>query len=215
MTFVRRIAGVAALGLTMLIGAGVTAPAQAGYMVTLTQQDIGGVNTVVATGSGPIDLTGLSFTHVATAVSALINPQAGLLWTGVIRTGPMDFTEFNIYTGIAGPTSFGSGNATETDSDSGDVTGISGSFGQLFVPNGYSSDDPLSNTSTYFNKTFSSLGVTPGTYEWTWGTGPNQNFTLDIEAVAAPEPSSLALLGDGLGLLGLVSAMTFRRRSSG
>jgi hypothetical protein len=214
MTFVRRIAGVVALGLTMLIGAGVSAPAQAGYMVTLTQQDIGGVNSVVATGSGAIDLTGLSFTHVATAVSALINPQVGLLWTGVIRTGPIDFTEFNIYSGVTGPTSFGSGNVTETDSDSGDVTGISGSFGQLFVPNGYSSDDPLLNTSTYFNETFSSLGVTPGAYEWTWGTGADQNFTLDVVA-ATPEPSSLALVCGGLGLLGFVSAMTFRRRSSG
>jgi len=30
--------------------------------------------------------------------------------------------------------------------------------------------------------------VTPGTYEWTWGTGVNQNFTLDAVAAAVPEP---------------------------
>jgi hypothetical protein len=47
-----------ALGVAMLIGGGVSAPsAQAGYVVTLAQ--VG--SNVVATGSGPIDLTGLSF----------------------------------------------------------------------------------------------------------------------------------------------------------
>jgi len=30
--------------------------------------------------------------------------------------------------------------------------------------------------------------VTPGTYEWTWGTGVNQNFTLDAVAAPVPEP---------------------------
>jgi hypothetical protein len=45
--------------------------------------------------------------------------------------------------------------------------------------------------------------VTPGTYKWTWGTGPNQNFTLDAKIAAVPEPASLALFGvalDGLGV---------------
>ena len=46
-----------ALGVAMLTGYGLSAaPAQAGYVVTLMQQG----TDVVATGSGPIDLTGLS-----------------------------------------------------------------------------------------------------------------------------------------------------------
>jgi hypothetical protein len=32
---------------------------------------------------------------------------------------------------------------------------------------------------TWDNQSFDSLGVTPGTCEWTWGTAPNQNFTLN------------------------------------
>ena len=76
---------------------------------------------------------------------------------------------------------------------------------QLYVPQGYVSGDPLSDTSTYINQTFASLGVTPGTYEWIWGTGSDKNFTLDIEAPVppVPEPPSLALLAAAVAGLAL------------
>ena len=41
----------------------------------------------------------------------------------------------------------------------------------------------LSNSATYSGKTFATLGVTPGTYEWTWGNGANQNFTVHIPPI--------------------------------
>ena len=56
------------------------------------------------------------------------------------------------------------------------------------LPAGYQSGQPLSDSATYLNKTFASLGVTPGVYEWSWGPGAQQNFTLDIESV--PEPAT-------------------------
>jgi hypothetical protein len=58
---------------------------------------------------------------------------------------------------------------------------------------------------TFNNETLASLGVTPGTYEWTWGTGlPNQNFTLIIGAAGVPDGgSTVSLLG--FGLLGLAA----------
>jgi hypothetical protein len=60
---------------------------------------------------------------------------------------------------------------------------------------------------TFNNATFATLGVTPGTYVWTWGTGlPNQNFTLIISQAGAGVPdggSTVSLLG--FALLGLAA----------
>ena len=58
---------------------------------------------------------------------------------------------------------------------------------------------------TFNNATFASLGVTPGTYVWTWGTGlENQNFTLVIGGAGVPDGgSTISLLG--CALLGLAA----------
>jgi len=60
-----------------------------------------------------------------------------------------------------------------------DVAGFRGNL--LSVPKGYVSGTALSDSATYSGKTFATLGVRPGTYAvWKWGTGANQNFTLQI-----------------------------------
>ena len=82
-------------------------------------------------------------------------------------------------------------------------------MGLLVVPQGYVSGSPLSDTSTYNNATFASLGVTPGIYEWTWGTGANQNLTLDAVAPAVPDAgSTLGLLS--LSVVALLGATRLR-----
>jgi hypothetical protein len=199
MPIMKRIAGAAALGAALLLG---LPSAEAGYVVTLEQ--VGG--DVVATGSGPLDLRGLSSL-------GLDADQAGMLpLFGTIITGPAppNITPTTAYAGISGPTSFGSGGVLLfADSGSGDLVGVHGNTGILVVPDGYVSGDPLSNTATYLNRTFATLTVTPGTYEWTWGTGENQNFTLTIGPILVPEPASAALLGAALA--GLLLAGTIRR----
>jgi hypothetical protein len=57
---------------------------------------------------------------------------------------------------------------------------------------------------TFNNATFASLSVIPGTYVWTWGTGMNQNFTLQIGPRVVPDGgTTVSLLG--CALLGLAA----------
>jgi hypothetical protein len=155
-------------------------PAQA-YTITLEQM---GPN-VVATGSGAINLTGLSFvtSQVGQGGNGVI-PNLGVIIIGPGTSG----LGVDLYTGFTGPTAFGSGGSHPANTGSGDLVAIAGlPGGNLFLPQGYISGAALSDTMTFNNATFASLGVTPGTYIWSWGTGlPNQNFTLIIGGLGCP-----------------------------
>jgi hypothetical protein len=209
MSFIK---GIARIGAAMLIG--LTAQsAQAGYVVDLTQQG----SDVVATGSGPIDLTGWVFIFSSTNPIGPINlwPAGAYLFTGSMSAGADGYLR-NV---IAGPSNFGSGGFTVADSGSGDLVGLDavhflsgvGLTSELYVPVGYVSDAPLSDTATYHNQTFNSLGVTRGTYEWTWGPGANLNFTL---VIGTPEPSTWAMMLIGFAGLGVMGYRSAGRRLS-
>src|SRR5215469_13542982 len=163
-TFRTTAIGAAALALV----AGLAAPAQAGYIVTLTEGPDPSnplVDDVFANGSGPLDLTDLTPPSSNGGTVALINPMGA--FGGTIRTGPTSFTGDMAYSGATGPASFGSGTTTTlASSGSGDLVGVEGFVGAgasfIVVPVNYVSGAPLSDTSTYNNATFASLGVTPG-----------------------------------------------------
>jgi hypothetical protein len=168
-------------------------PAEA-YTVTLEQMG----SNVVANGSGPINLTGLTFLMRGTAGAVIKAANPAFILTGAVLG-------VDIYEGITGPTSFGSGGIFFPTGSSGDPVGIRISDMTLGVPHGYVSGAALSDSMTFNNQTFAAMGLTPGTYVWTWGTGlPNQNFTLIIGGAGVPDGgSTVSLLG--FALLGLTA----------
>jgi hypothetical protein len=191
--------GAAVLGATALVVLlGLSArPARAAMMVTILQSG----PDVVVSGSGTIDLSALTLLGGPTLAGG-ITPDAATVITGPSTPAVGDAE----YAGVIGPSSVGSGGFAGPSSGTGMVFGVFGHFGALAVPGGYVSDTSLSGTSTYSGKTFASLGLTPGTYTYTWGTGNHaDSLTVQIgpAATAAPEPASLTLLGiGGLSLLG-------------
>ena len=159
---------------------------------------------VVATGSGTVDLTDLAFVG-SSIIPVEIFPIPAIVVVG--SGGPHD-----TYTGLIGPTSFGSGGSVDVFPGPGDTFGVAGLFSELAVPSGYVSGSPLSGSWTLGPATLTSLGLTPGTYVYTWGGGADaDSLTVKIGATI-PEPSTWAMMLLGFAGLGFAWWHAARRR---
>ena len=159
--------------------------------ILLTATEVG--SDVLLTGSGTANLADLFLLPGgggATGSSGIDPSEPAAV------TGPANPTLIDVYVGVNSPAPFGPGGLTFPTSGTGDVFGANSSV--LVVPTGYTSGVPLFGTSTFAGATLASLGVTPGTYVWTWGTGANaDSLTLQIvptAPAAIPEPGTLSLL---------------------
>jgi hypothetical protein len=176
----------------------------------------GGPPNVVATGSGEFDLTGLT----------LFGPafQEGDIFPGIgaITLSSAFTTNDDLYLGpIFGLNTFGPGYVTSASSNNNGppVTFVPGAKGELIVPHGYTSGTLLASSQDIFNNTtLAGLGIVPGTYSWTWGSGNielDQSFTIHAIAptptAVTPLPATLPLFAAGLGALGLLGWLRKRK----
>ena len=186
----------AMLGIAALAAFTITAPqAHAGFIATV--QQVG--SDVVITGSGTLNTNALVLlSGTGTSTIPAINPSNGTL----NLSGGLD----QLFGTIVGPASFGSGGLLVASSFTGDAAGTNAFFGRsIIVPLGYVSGAALSDSDTFNSTTIAGLGITPGTYVWTWGTGQNADF-FEI-TTNAPEPASILLVGSAM-----LALLTLRRR---
>jgi hypothetical protein len=177
---------------------------RAGIVIDVSQV---GAN-VVMNGSGSVDLSTL--TRVGDGAEFInVSPAQGSIALGATPLG-----DINIYGSITGPGSFGTGITSTASSGTGDIFGLEGpnlsgfSKTVLDLPINYVSGSALSASDTYDNTTIAAMGLTPGTFTWTWGAGGSaDSLTINISGV--PEPSSLTLAATASGLL---SGLAFHRR---
>jgi len=179
--------------------AATAAPAHAAYVINL--REVG--STLVATGAGSFDLTGLTFVGPGLGLPEL-EPALAVISVGADGHPPVD-----VYKGLLGPTSFGSGGQEHPQLVSGPPVELVGFNTILDVPRGYLSGAAVGTSTSVFAGSFASQGVTPGTYVWKWGQGDHaDSLTLNIGGV--PEPATWALMILGFG--GAGSAMRRARR---
>ncbi|MGA3066494.1 MAG: PEP-CTERM sorting domain-containing protein [Tepidisphaeraceae bacterium] len=138
-------------------------------------------SNVVATGSGTLDTAALTGEPELNLIAYAL-PQKG-----IVVVGSASSTAVKPFSAPIGPSNFGTGSEIEATSGSGDSVGESAFTDVLYLPVGYVSGDALSDSSTFANSTLASLGVTPGSYAWTWGSGSTaDSFRLDISNGPAP-----------------------------
>jgi hypothetical protein len=199
------------VALAAAVGLVVAAPAFAAVQISISQFG----NDVVETATGSLDLSGLTGPGTAPTQS-----YTNAILANIIMGPDTDVTDHSgqaaIYAGnhgspIAAPVSFGTGASSFIPTAvSGDTFGtIFDGFGRyLIVPHGYVSGAPISSSALFANQSLVSMGLTPGTYVFSW---PSDLISIEIGGVgsAAPEPELWAMMIMGLGGAG---AMLRRRR---
>ncbi|MEM7164187.1 MAG: hypothetical protein AAF581_01915 [Planctomycetota bacterium] len=166
----------ATLGL-VLASLCVTTSTHAGVVVNVVEA--GG--DVVISASGSVDLSAWTTEQLNLNTfnnSGIVGgggPAGTAFQLGAIA--PIDF--YNMPVNFTGPTSMGPGTTNFlATSFSGDKFGLTSSItlDRIIVPAFYVSGSAISNTTTWAGATFDSLGIEPGSYTWTWGSGPTADF---------------------------------------
>ena len=173
-------------------------PATAHADVLITIEESGA--DVVATLSGDLDLSGLTF------VSSLFFTEPGFRASpGYVGFGTL-FNDVTAYSGFTGPLDFGTGfDFVAADAGGGsDFAFNVGSFDvpYVFLSPNYVSGDALSATAVFSGTTLAALGLAPGDIIY---ASPIDTITISIGGGGGgviPEPATWAMMIGGIAAAG-------------
>ncbi len=178
--------------------------AQATYTVNIVQN---GAN-VVMTGSGSIDTTGMTLSSASLGCSSGSGALGSIFLC--IGSGNSGLNGTAINPGVTGLTS---GTTTSANSATGSPVYVSGTT--LYLPAGYTSLSPISNSSTFNGKTLASLGLTAGTTKTITLTSGDTIVVTTGTVAPATVPTlseyAMAALAAAMAMLGLAA---MRRKMS-
>lgn len=206
------------LGALLLVA---SAPARAVFTINVLEV---GAN-VVASGSGSINTTGLTpdVGGFTTTAWPYISGALGGITSHADGNRPL-----RQYSGVvSGPASFGTGATTFANGGAADTGGASliymnslSTGGILAVDSAYVSGTNFTNGAQWTGASFATLGLTPGTYTFTWGSGVNaDSLVLNIGPVAGSTPVTVPTLSEYVmmalaSLLAMLGIAAMKRRRS-
>ena len=153
-------------------------PPQSGFLITITNNG----SNVLMIGTGSVNLTGLSL--IATNQGPVSMGGIGInSATFISGANGQNYDEYGGF--LTTPSNFGSGSGLPPSSVSGSLFGViyqGAPPHHLMVPTGYTSGTQITTSQTFNNTSIASLGLTVGTYTYTWGTASNADSVTVVIA---------------------------------
>jgi hypothetical protein len=160
--------------------------------VTVTIEEVG--DDVYMSGNGTLDVSLWELSGMGALGGGFIWPHGGVL---LGPGGDEDNSEsYEFPVNLQGPDAIGEGMVdVYGDSGGGDDFGFVWGVQALFVPLGYEAGDHIEGDATFANQSLESIGLTEGSYTWTWDTadGAGDSFTI----IVGPAGCDADVNGDG------------------